>query len=528
MRRTWSVLVPAFGVAALVIQPIAGQGPDVARLKQEAFAAIDANADRLGRIGDAIFSYAEIGFQEVKTVALLGDTLEKAGFKVERGVAEMPTAYRATYGSGTPVIGLMADYDCVPGANQRPGVVSRSPMVAGAPGHGEGHNTNPPTVIGAALAIKSLIEQDKLAGTIVVYGGPAEEIVASRGYMVNAGLFKGVDAAMDAHVGSGFGTSYGLNNLAIVSVQWTFHGEAGHGATPWTGRSALKGVEVFNVSMNIEREHMPLEMRFHYVITNGGEQPNVIPEEATVWYYLRERDYPRLLQLLDRARRAAQGAAAATETTVTERILSGSWPVNGNRSLAELLQKNIAAVGMPQWTREDEQFAEAFQRAMRRPVTGLATAVEPIKKSAQGSSSSDVGDVTWNVPYARMQFPSNVAGTLGGHHWSAAIAVATPVAHKGIVVGAKALAGTVVDLLTDPSHLKAIKADFARDTAELPWKSIIPAGSRPPTFLNAGKMDRFRAELAKFYYDPASPKTLLEEWGIPYPPPLPVAPSPQR
>ncbi len=513
----------AFTVAAVVLScsPLPAQTPDAARLKEEAFRHIDTNADRLGRISDAVFSYAEIGFQEVNTVELLTRTLEEAGFEVERGVAQMPTAYRARYGSGEPVIGLMADFDCIPGASQMPAVLTHSPVVDGAPGHGEGHNTNPPTVIGAALAIKDLIDRYQLSGTVVVYGGPAEELVASRGYMVNAGLFEGVDAMLDAHIGSGFGTSYGLNNLGIASVQWTFTGVPGHGARPWTAQSALDGVELMNDGMNQLREHLRLDMRFHYVITNGGEQPNVVPETATVWYYFRERSYAELVKLLEKARQVARSAADMSFTTVSERVLSGSWPLNGNESLARVLDDNIQLVGMPDWSADDEAFAKVFQQAMGRDAVGLTTEVSPLRESVQRSSSSDVGDVTWNVPYARLQFPSQIAAPVSNHHWSAAIVPATPVAHKGIVVGAKAIAGTIVDLFTEPAHMPAIRADFERDTAGITWTSLIPPGTEPPTFLNTEKMERFRPLIEPFHYDPESPKTLLEEWGVTYPPPAP-------
>lgn len=509
-------------IGVVVLWPfgaVNAQAPNVPTLKEEASRIIDERADRLGRIADAIFSYSELGFQEVHTVRLLTRTLEDAGFRVERGVAGMPTAYRATYGSGAPVIGLMADYDCVPGASQKPGVPRQEPVIEGGPGHGEGHNTNPPTVLGAALALKELIDRHALSGTVVVYGGPAEEVVASRGYMVNAGLFEGVDAVIDAHIGTEFGTSYGLNNLAIVSVQWTFEGVQAHGARPWTGRSALDAVELMNAGMNYLREHLPLDMRFHYVITDGGDQPNVVPAEATVWYYFRQTSYENLVDLLEKARSVAAGAAQMTGTTVNERILSGSWPLNGNRVLAELLQENVDRVGMPHWSPDDIAFAEAFQRGMgMAEPSGLSTRVRPIQASSQGSSSSDVGDVTWNVPYARLSFPSQVDGTLGGHHWSAAIAVATPLAHKGIVVGSKAIAGTLIDLITDPARVEAIRNDFERQTAGVTWKSLIPPDATPPTFLNTAKMATWRPLLEPYHYDPDSPKTLLEEWGIPYPP----------
>ncbi len=510
--------------------PLAGQkAPSADQLKREAFALVDANAEKMGRMGDAIFSYSEVGFQEYKTVDLLTKTLAQAGFEIQKGVAGMPTAYMAKYGSGSPVLGLMADYDCVPNASQQPGVLVHAPLVEGAPGHGEGHNTNPPTIIGAALAVKQLKDKYQLPGTIIVFGGPAEELVASRGYMVNAGLFRGVDAMMDAHVGNSLGTSYGLNNLAIISVQWHFRGIQGHGASAWTGRSALDAVEILDVMLNFMREHVEPEARMHYVIPEGGKQPNVVPASATVWYYFRHTDAQKLQTLFERARKAAQAAALATDTKVTERIMSGSWPFNGNKALAELVDKNVQLVGMPKWTPEDQTFARYYQKSMDAPITGLRTVVDPLRSERQGSSSSDAGDVTWQAPYIRLSMPSNVAGALGGHHWSAAIGPATPLAHKGIAAGSKVLAASLIDLIVDPKALPTIKADFAQQLAAYPpWKSFIPADAKPPTFLNVEEMAKYRSALAKFEYDPESPKTYLEFLGISYPPAEPEAGAGKR
>jgi aminobenzoyl-glutamate utilization protein B len=525
MKQMTRVCLLAFAITAAA-SAVGAQAPDVARLKQEAQQTIDASASRLGRLSDAIYSYAELGFQEYDTVKLITTELEKHGFKVERGVADMPTAFVATFGSGSPVIGLMADYDCVPGASQKPGVVTRDEIVPGAPGHGEGHNAGPATIIGSAIAVKNLLAKYNLPGTIRVYGGPAEELLASRVYMINAGLFKGVDAMLDAHIGSSFGTSWGRNNLGIASIEWTFTGQQAHGASPWNGRSALDGVEAMNFGMNMLREHLPLEMRFHYVTTFGGNQPNVVPAEARVWYYFRHRSYDELMALVEKARVVAKAAAAMTFTSIEERVFSGSWPYNANKALSEVLDRNIQAVGVPAWSAEDKAFAAVFQQAMGARPTGLATAPNANRGDAQGSSSNDAGDVTWNAPMARMSFPSQIAGATT-HHWTAAIVPATPIAHKGIVVGAKALAGTLIDLFVVPSNLQTIKADFAKQMEGVTWKSIVPPGAKPPTHLNVDQMAKFRALIEKHHYNPDSPQTYLQQLGVAYPPAARPATAPR-
>jgi aminobenzoyl-glutamate utilization protein B len=513
-------VVALVAVGAFLKTPSA-EAQELAQLKREAYDVVDRNHDWMARVNDAIYSYAELGFQEYKTVGLVTDILREAGFEVQLGVAGMPTAYMATYGSGRPVIGLMADFDAVPGTSQYPATFTHRPMVPNGPGHGEGHNSNPPTTVAAALAIKEVMDRYQFPGTLILYGGPAEEQLASRGYMVNAGLFDGVDAVIDAHVGSSLGTSYGISNSAISSIQWTFRGQTAHGASPWDGRSALDAVELMNAGMNYLREHLPLDMRFHYVIADGGDQPNVVPARATVWYYFRQLDYESLVDLMDEARLVAQGAALMTGTTVQERILSGSWPFNGNRALAELVHKNAEEVGLPEWSPADVQFAESFQRAMGSRVVGLATTVDPLREANQGSSSSDAGDVTWVVPYIRLRIPSNLPGGPGAHTWQAAVGPATPIAHKGITAAAKVAAASVLELFTTPSEVTRIREDFGRQIEGVTWVSLIPPGSEPPTFLNRLEMADWRALLEPFEYDVNSSRSYLEQLGIPYPP-LPV------
>lgn len=508
----------------LELTSAAAQVGDAYEYKLQAYDYIDENAEKLGRINDAIYSFSEIGFQEFKTIALVEETLTDAGFDVQTGVAGMPTAYMATYGSGKPVLGLMSDFDGVPGTSQTPVSLVHDPLVPGAPGHGEGHNSNQPTLIGAALAVKAIKDRNDLPGTIVVYGGPAEEMLASRGYMVNAGLFEGVDAIIDVHIGSSFGTSYGLSNLAIISAQWRFTGQQAHGARAWQGRSALDAVEIFNVSTDFIREHMEPAARIHYVIPDGGQQPNVVPGDAMVWYYFRHTTAQNVWDLFKRARKAAQGAALATETEVTERILSASWAFNGNKALAELVHANIETVGMPAWSEDDQAFARAYQKAMGAEVMGMPTEVNPLRHNAtQRPSSSDAGDVTWQAPYVRVSFPSKPPGELAGHHWSAGIGPATPLAHKGIAAGAKAVAASMLDMIVYPEKLAAISADFEQQLTQYPrWKSLIPPDAKPPIEWNADVMAKYRSALEEFEYDPASSETYLEFLGVDYPPAMPA------
>ncbi len=495
------------------------QAPAAEAIKTDGFALVDANAARMAKINDAIYSFAEIGFQEVKTIGLVTAELTRAGFKVETGVAGMPTAYKAVYGSGSPVVGLMSDFDGVPGTSQRPTSLVHDPLVEGAPGHGEGHNTHQPTLVGAAIAMKAMKDKYKLPGTIIVYGGPAEELLASRGYMSNAGLFKGVDAILDVHIGTDMGTSYGMNNLAIISAEWSFKGRTAHGNSAWQGRSALDAVEIMNASTNFMREHIDPPARMHYVIPVGGKQPNVVPADASVWYYFRHVSADRAWQLFVRARKAAQAAALATETSVHERILSASWPFVGNKELAELVDENVKLVGMPAWSEADQAFARAYQKSMGVEVTGLPTQVRSVTGSRQGSSSSDAGDMTWQAPTMRLRIPAKPDGELAGHHWSAGIAPATPIAHKGIAAATKVLVATYVDLATKPERLAVIKQGFATQLAGYPkWKSLIPPFADPPIHLNKDEMARYREKLKPFEYDPNSKQSYLEMMKIAYPP----------
>jgi aminobenzoyl-glutamate utilization protein B len=321
--------------------------PRVERLKLEAMAGVDARAVAAQHMVDQIFSFGELGFQEVETSKYLVDLLRKEGFTVEEGYAGIPTAWVATWGTGKPVLALGSDIDGIPQASQMPGVACRLPMIPGAPGHGEGHNAGQAVNVTAALAVKQLMERERLPGTLKLWPGVAEELVATKAYYVRAGLFRDVDVNLFSHVSSRFGAAWGQpDGTGLVSVQYTFRGVSAHGAgAPWRGRSALDAVELMNAGWNYRREHLRLPHRSHYVIVNGGDQPNVVPQLASVWYYLRELDYAHIKELWAIGDSIAQGAAMMTGTTLEpSRLLGSAWPQHHNKPVAEAMMRNIARV----------------------------------------------------------------------------------------------------------------------------------------------------------------------------------------
>jgi aminobenzoyl-glutamate utilization protein B len=406
----------------------------------------------------------------------------------------------------------------LPETSQKPGVAYHDPLIPGGPGHGEGHNAGQAVNVTAALAVKAVLERHNLPGTIRVYPGIAEELLGSRTYMTRDGLFKDLDIMLSCHVGSAFSTNWGRRGLALVSTQFSFHGISAHGAgSPWRGRSALDAVELMNIGWNFRREHLRLEQRSHYVIPHGGDQPNVVPPEATVWYFFRETDYKNVKDLHAIGQKMAAAAAMMTDTTMTERVIGAAWDGHFNKPLAELLHKNIERVGMPQWSGADQTLAKAVQRELQQEEQGLRSRVEELGGPSESSGGSDdIAEVSWTVPTVNLRYPANIPGATG-HHWSSGIAMATPIAHKGAVAGAAAQAMTAIELFADPSLVQQAKAYFAEQTKDVKWESLIPADTAPPIHFNEDKMQRYRPELEKLRYDPARFDTYLEQLGIEYP-----------
>jgi aminobenzoyl-glutamate utilization protein B len=514
MRATWLALLLLAAAAP------AAQSDRLTGMKADAIGQIDQMKDRVQVMVDSVFSFGELGFQEVETSKYLTGILEKEGFGVERGIAGMPTAWMATWGSGKPVIALGSDIDGLPQTSQKPGIAYHVPFIDGAPGHGEGHNSGVPLNITAAIAVKRIMQREGIKGTLKVWPGVAEEQLAAKAYYVRAGYFKDVDVCLFAHVSSGLGVSWGTGGTGMVSVEYLFEGESAHSAgAPWRGRSALDAVELMNVGWNYRREHLRLQQRSHYVITNGGDQPNVVPRTASVWYFFRELDYPHVKALWEIGDKMAQGATLMTNTSFSSRLLGTAWPGHFNRPVAEAMGENIKRVGLPEWSADDQKLARAIQKEIKVREEGLASKVDGAKgpSDAGGAGSDDIGDVSWNVPTVVLRYPSNVPGT-PGHNWANSIAMATPIAHKGVVAGAKVQALTLLDLLTNPDLVQ--KAwDYFRNvqTKETKYTPLIRPSDQPATFLNQRIMDRYRPEMRRFYYDPSRYKTYLEQLGIQYP-----------
>jgi aminobenzoyl-glutamate utilization protein B len=371
----------------------------------------------------------------------------------------------------------------------------------------------------AAIVVKNLMQKHGIQGTLRVYPGVAEELLGSRTYMVNAGLFQDLDIMLSTHIDSDFRTMWGASGSGLVSTQYTFRGRSAHSAgSPWAGRSALDAVELMNIGWNFRREHLRPQQRSHYVVTQGGDQPNVVPPVATVWYYFREWDYQRIREMHELGTKMAQGASTMTDTTFSQRVLGAAWPGHYNKPLAEALHANILQVGMPEWSDADQTLARAAQQELKSKADGLRTRIGELKAPGEfeGGGSDDIAEVSWNLPTVVLRFPGNIPG-MTGHHWSSAIAMATPIAHKGSTAGAKAQALTALDLFTNPDLVRAAKAYFDEQTKTTKWQSLIPAGTKPPIELNREKMDRFRPELEKLRYDPAKYGTYLEQLGIEYP-----------
>ena len=366
------------------------------------------------------------------------------------------------------------------------------------------------------------MEREGIPGTIIIWPGVAEEVVGTKAWFIRDGYFEDVDVCIFTHVSNQFGVSWGQGRgNGLVSVEYTFTGESAHSAgAPWRGRSALDAVEIMNMAWNVKREHLRLPHRSHYVITNGGDQPNVVPQLASVWYYFRELEQPGMKELYELGNTMAQAAAAMTSTEVSWRILGHAYPRHFNKPVAEAVWANIERVGLPEWSEADQTLARGLQRELGVEEQGLATELGemggPVQPPRLGGGSDDIGDISWAVPTVTLRFPSNIPGG-PGHHWANGVAMATPIAHKGAVAGARVIAMTLMDLLLDPDLVPAAREYFAEQTAEHQYTPLIGPDDPPAIHLNEERMGAFREAMRPFYYDPDTYDTYLEQLGIEYP-----------
>lgn len=506
----------------------------IKRLKAEAIAEVEKQHTLAQQINDMLFSFSELGFQEYETFRYLTELLEKNGFTIKKGVANVPTAWIATWGSGKPVIALGSDVDCIPKASQKPGVAYADPIVVGAPGHGEGHNSGQALNIVTALVMKKIMEREKIPGTLMLWPGVAEELVGTKAFYVREGYFKDVDACIFTHVANNLSVGYGdAGYTGLVSAKFTFEGQAAHAAgAPWRGRSALDAVELMNIGWNYRREHLELTQRSHYVISDGGDQPNVVPSKASVWYYFRERTYPDIKKLFDLGVKIAEGASMMTDTKFTYEILGSAWPGHFNKPIAVAMYENIRQIGLPAWSEADQLLAKATQIEMRSnkieglsvklDSIGLPADVKPVimggrQMLAMGGGSDDIADISWSLPTVVLRYPSNIPN-LPGHHWSNAISMATPIAHKGIIAGAKAEATTLIDLLLKPELIQeAWKYYKTEQTKDIQYTPLVGPKDIPAVYLNKDIMTQYKPQLQKYYYNPSKYKTYLDQLGIAYP-----------
>jgi aminobenzoyl-glutamate utilization protein B len=467
--------------------------------KQFAESVVTRNTQAINDLSDSVYYFGELGMQEFESTKAIADTMKAAGFTVELGGAGMPTNLWAKWGSGKPYIVIESEIDALPGGSQTPDAFTHKPLVDGAPGHMEGHNTHAGVSTAAAFAVKQTLEKYHLPGTIAVHLGPAEEALGSRPFVVRAGYFKDVDAVFNLHIGENFTTGAGLQNYAAISTRFTFHGKTAHGAVdPWDGKNALDAVELMDTGLAFLREQLVPSQRVHRAIMNGGLQPNIIPDYTQVWYFVRDKNMAEAKATQDKLVNIARGAALMTQTTVDITYDASAWPALSNKTLANVVQKNFEAVGMPAWTEAEQTYAKGLQAALNVKQVGLFTKVVPYGEKPQSASSNDSGDISWNVPAVVYTFPASVPG-IQYHNWQAGVTPVSSIAHKGEVAGAKALADSILDAMTTPEILSAAKAEFDAYVKAQPYFTLLPPDSKPQIDMNKATMLQYRPAMSKYY-----------------------------
>ncbi|HSD27096.1 MAG TPA: amidohydrolase [Vicinamibacteria bacterium] len=461
--------------ASLAASPPASKAD--AGKKQAAAASIDAQRADLVSLADQVWAFAETALRETRSAALLAGHAEKRGFRVERGAAGMPTAFVASYGQGRPVVAVLGEYDALPGLSQK-AVPERAVLREGAPGHGCGHNLFGAASLGAAIAVKELIAAGRLSGTVRYYGTPAEEAVGGKVYMIREGLFRDVDAVLAWHPDDRTQADT-EGGQAIVDLMVEFQGRTSHAAfDPWNGRSALDAAELFTHGVNTLREHVKPTVRMHYVIPDGGDVPNVVPDHAKVWIWARDFERKGVQEVLERLRKVAEGAALMAGVTAKVTVQAGDYEMLVNEAGARLLDANLRWLGEVAYSPEEEAFARELQKAAGVEPVGMDTTIHPLEGQEKEGGSTDVGDVSWNVPTLHASVTTAPRG-VPWHAWAVVAAGGMSIGHKGMIQAAKTLAATMVDLFDDPKALAAVRAEFETRTKGFVYQPFIPDGPPP-------------------------------------------------
>ncbi len=469
----------ALGLLTCAATMAAPQTDDTARLKDAVIASIDAQRDTLIRMSDAVWAHAETALHETESSQLLADYAEQQGFDVERGVAGMPTAFIASYGEGRPVIGILGEYDALPRLSQA-ATPNRSPLHEGAAGHGCGHNLFGVASLGAATAIKQLLESGKLQGTIRYYGTPAEEAVGGKTYMARDGLFDDLDVALSWHPNDKTEIDM-AGSQAMVDTMVQFTGVSSHAAyDPWNGRSALDGLELFTHALNLLREHVRPGVRIHYAYVDGGGAPNVVPATASASLWIRDSEMGSVIELLERATVMAQGAAMAAGVEAEVILVTGTYSIINNSEAAKIVHSNMLQLGPVEFTAAENEFARELQKTMGVAELGLDGSVTPLDLDATDitGGSTDVADVSWIVPTIDVDI-ATAPVDIPWHSWGVVAASGMSIGHRGMHYASNVLATSMVDLFTSPQRIKAIQAQFREDTAALSYQAYIPEGPPP-------------------------------------------------
>ncbi|MBX2872699.1 MAG: amidohydrolase [Saprospiraceae bacterium] len=453
--------------------------PTTNKNKQAVIQAIDSKYEALTDLSDKIWSFEEIAFQEKKSAKALADFAEANGFTVKRGVAEIPTAFTAEYGSGAPIIGILGEFDALPGLSQKT-VPTKDPLHEGAPGHGCGHNLFGTASLGAAIAIKELIADGKLKGTVRFYGTPAEEKFFGKLWMIRAGLFEDVDVVMDWHPSAETKAAV-QSSLALVDFMVEFHGQAAHAsADPWNGRSASDALELYTDGINMYREHVKPTVRIHYHIQDAGQVVNVVPDYSRIWVRVRDTKRAGLQEVWKHVEKMAEGAAIMANVEHEVNLISGIHEVLVNRTGGARMQENLEYLGAIQYTEEEQTFAKGIQEATGKEQVGIESIISPLEETQEHpmGGSTDVGDVSFVVPTIRLSATTAPKGT-PWHSWAVVACGGMSIGHKGMAYAAKALSMTMVDLFEDAELRKKVKAEFLERKGDYVYEGMVPPGPPP-------------------------------------------------